>query len=79
MTTLKAEGPRQQCNTLKITYIFKETSRRSAIRLKWKWKVEIIRVKIRESDKGQIVENFNDMVRSAGFIQLTSEEFSIGV
>lgn len=60
MTSLQAEGPWQQCNTPEITHIFKETSRLSAIRLEWKWKVEIIRVKIRESDKGQIVENFND-------------------
>lgn len=65
MTALQAEGPRQQCNTPEITYIFKETSRHSAIRLEQKWKVEIIRVKITESDKGQIVENFNDVVRSA--------------
>lgn len=60
MTSLQAEGLWQQCNTPEITHIFKETSRLSAIRLEWKWKVEIIRVKIRESDKGQIVENFND-------------------
>ena len=47
MTSLQAEGPQQQCNTPEITHIFKETSRLSAIRLEWKWKVEIIRVKIR--------------------------------
>lgn len=47
MTSLQAEGPWQQCNTPEITHIFKETSRLTAIRLEWKWKVEIIRVKIR--------------------------------
>lgn len=54
MTALQAGGPRQQCNTPEITYIFKETSRHSAIRLEQKWKVEIIELRLQSQTKAKL-------------------------